>query len=653
MRNIYFDLCAIPLYGIILWTCISRRLTRGRVNRIFLWMNGLSLACTVLDIAMEFTVNPVPLSGAAVTGGILISFLYLLLRNGTLVIYFCLLFPMTRTDYRLRSRASRWIILLPYAAVVILLLQNFFTMNVFSVTREEGYSREGLMTAVYGAAALYGVTGFVYCLSCRRFLSFNKWFSILSVYLLTFIAVVVQLVWPDLLVEMFSTGIGLLMILMHVMRPEETMEPALGVHSWKAYQDDLANLLRTKQHAQIIAAQLMNASELRIYLGDEGYDRLLQRGLETFRRWVPHPLTARSDIYFERPGTMYVILENMDQSPDWIYRKLEEAMEKNDSLVPRESIRMELKVCLINAPEDLSQVRDILNLGHRFPLLGPEDQQLFRAAELVNEHSFEVINHTEEILNRAVLGDSLEVFYQPIYDLRRKSFRSAEALARLRDREYGLVSPSIFIPAAERSGLIIFLGEKIMEAVFRFLSKHDLRGLGLDYIEINLSVAQCMDRRLLDTVRRLQHQYSVPPSSIRFEITETTYNQISDSARESLNALSAMGYGFALDDYGVGFTNVQRLSRMNFDIIKVDKSIVDDLFTVNGRLVMQNTVRMMHDLNKQIVMEGVETKETLQALAEMSGDFIQGFYYSRPLPEAEFLRFLEARRAAGAEDARD
>ncbi len=101
----------------------------------------------------------------------LISFFYLLLRNGTLVIYFFLLFAITRTEYRLRSKALLSAVLLPYAVLCFLLVQNFFTQNVFSVTQENGYSREGLMLVVYGVAAVYGLAGLCYCLYCHRFCS--------------------------------------------------------------------------------------------------------------------------------------------------------------------------------------------------------------------------------------------------------------------------------------------------------------------------------------------------------------------------------------------------------------------------------------------------------------------------------------------------
>lgn len=645
MRIIYFDLCAIFIYLIILWTCISRRLTRENTNRLFLLMSVLSLICSILDAVYVYTTYPVPLSAGRAAAGMAITFFYLALRNLTPVVYLVMLFSMTRTEFRLRPRFVRLLIEVPYLIVLALLVLNFFTRNVYSVTMETGYTRQPLMLCLYGIAMLYVLVGFGYCLYCRRYLVRHKWVSLVSVYLLNMVAVMIQFVRPDLLVEMFATACGLLMILLQAMRPEESIDSTLDVRSWKAYQADLANLLKTGQNLNIIVTQITNAYEVRSYLGDNRYDALIGRGLKKLEESLPQESGMRIDVYFERPGIIYVLVENCSISEEAIQTQTVQLIDQN-MRSKREGILLKLKACLIRCPEDLSSFKDIITFGHRFPLLGTDDTNLYRACDLMTRRDFNVINHTEEILSRAIKEHSVEVYYQPIYDLRKKSFHSAEALARLKDPAYGMISPAIFIPAAEKSGLIIPLGEQIIEAVFRFLSENDLRSLGLDSVEINLSIAQCMDRKLYDTVLRLQTAYGIDPALIRFELTETTFDNIGETGQNNLKKLSKAGYGFALDDYGIGYTNIQRLSRLAFDIIKIDKSMVDELETSNGELIMRNTIHMMHDLHKHIVIEGVETEHALVILQEMAGDFIQGYYYSRPLPEQAYLSFLKPDRDA-------
>ena len=145
MKIIYFDLCAIPIYCLILWTCHVKKLIKGRANRIFLFITVVSLICTIGDIWMEYIVNPLPLSEGAVALGTAISFTYKLLRNSCTLLYLIYIFTITKTEYRTHQLKWRIVLWLPYAVLVAVLLQNFFTNNVFVVDGESGYSRGPLL----------------------------------------------------------------------------------------------------------------------------------------------------------------------------------------------------------------------------------------------------------------------------------------------------------------------------------------------------------------------------------------------------------------------------------------------------------------------------------------------------------------------------
>ena len=259
---------------------------------------------------------------------------------------------------------------------------------------------------------------------------------------------------------------------------------------------------------------------------------------------------------------------------------------------------------------------------------------------------FAIRTNLDSILNRAITAKRLEMYYQPIYSVKEKRFVSAEALLRLNDSEFGMIPPGLFIPAAESRGLIVPIGNFVLEDVHRFISENDLDELGLSYIEINLSVAQCLQRDLPERMKRLSDKYGVSPDKINLEITETTYDNIGEVMEQNLTALTEEGYSFSLDDYGTGYSNMQRVSRLPLKIIKIDKSLVDDMHREDGLSIMRNTINMMKDIRKEIVAEGVETREGLEMLSEMGVDYIQGYYYSRPLPADEFKTFIKEHRRA-------
>ena len=444
---------------------------------------------------------------------------------------------------------------------------------------------------------------------------------------------------PHTLLEMFCTALGEMLIMLAVMRPEERMDSEAGMLSWASYQADLKNILRSHEHIQIIVIQLLNGRELRNYLGDQKYNEYLSRiadGIRAIRWKHPH----RAELYLERPGTIYLITGAEDAITEDMGKRLLLTVGEGIRNMGMD-VRPEMRICLIRCPEDLKKAEEIISLGHKFLKIDNRERAVVRACEIVNSRTFILEVHIDEILDRAIREGRIEMVYQPIYDVRSGRFRSAEALARINDPEYGLISPGVFIPAAEAQGLIIPLGDVISNQVFRFVSEHDLDALGLQFVEMNLSVAQCMDSSLPAKLSALQKKYGVDPGTINLEITETTYENIGEIMLENVSALIKMGYSFALDDYGTGYSSIQRINRLPLRLVKIDKSVLDEVSTENGRTILEYTMRMMQKTGKQLVVEGAETREAVEMLESMGCDYIQGFYFAKPLSEDAFVQFLE------------
>ena len=124
-------------------------------------------------------------------------------------------------------------------------------------------------------------------------------------------------------------------------------------------------------------------------------------------------------------------------------------------------------------------------------------------------------------------------------------------------------------------------------------------------------------------------------------ITETTFENISEVALENVDELIRMGYRFSLDDYGIGYSSIQRINHLPLELIKIDKSMLDEASSVNGRMILEHTVRMMQSIGKQLVAEGAETEGKVRFLEDMKCDYIQGFFFSRPLPAKDFIGFIK------------
>lgn len=414
---------------------------------------------------------------------------------------------------------------------------------------------------------------------------------------------------------------GEMLIMLSIMRPEERMDSEAGMLSWASYQSDLQNILLSGEHVQIIVIQMLNYKQVRNYLGDHRYYScfsIIADGIRIIHWKYPH----RIELYFERPGTVYLITDADDSFAEDAAEQLLSKTSKEIRHSADMGIRFETRVCLIQCPDDLKNAKEIISLGHIFYTIDPQNRKVVRADELVGFQSFTLETHIEEIINRALREHHIEMYYQPIYDVKAGVYHSAEALVRINDPQYGLISPAIFIPAAEAQGLIIPLGDTVLDLVFRFISEHDLDALGLSCMEINLSVAQCMERTLPEKIRFLQEKYGIDPGCVILEITETTFENISDVMLENVNELIQMGYSFALDDYGIGYSSIQRVNHLPLKLIKIDKCMLDEISSPNGRIILEHTVHMMQSIGKQLVIEGAETLEVVKALESMGCDYI-------------------------------
>ena len=248
----------------------------------------------------------------------------------------------------------------------------------------------------------------------------------------------------------------------------------------------------------------------------------------------------------------------------------------------------------------------------------------------------------EQMLEDAMKEDRIEVFYQPIFSTGEKKFVSAEALVRMRDKEGKLVPPGAFISVAEANGKILQLGEIVFEKVCRFFTEEQLEQYGLHYIEVNLSVVQCGYQGLADDYIGIMEKYQINPKYINLEITESASMAAKKTLLENMSRLMEYGVYFSLDDFGTGQSNLNYIVDMPVNIVKFDREMSQAFFRdEKAKYVMNAAMQMIHGMKLKIVSEGIETKEQYLAMEELAIDYIQGYYFSKPLPEAEFLAFLK------------
>ena len=246
----------------------------------------------------------------------------------------------------------------------------------------------------------------------------------------------------------------------------------------------------------------------------------------------------------------------------------------------------------------------------------------------------------ETSLRRAVERNEFILLYQPQVDLKAGVVNAVEALVRWNHPNMGIISPMDFIPVAEDSGLIIPIGEWVTTTACKQCKEWEDAGLNIK-VAINISPAQFRDKGLFEMITRVIEETEANPDLIEIEITESMLMDNIDSSIDLLDKIHQYGCRISIDDFGTGYSSLNYLKRFPVDVLKIDRSFVNDLTTSeDDALIVKAIVTLAHNLNLEVVAEGVEEKEHLTYLSYLGCDIIQGFLISKPIAVDQLDHFF-------------
>jgi EAL domain-containing protein (putative c-di-GMP-specific phosphodiesterase class I) len=247
----------------------------------------------------------------------------------------------------------------------------------------------------------------------------------------------------------------------------------------------------------------------------------------------------------------------------------------------------------------------------------------------------------ERELREALRLGQLMLFYQPKYAIEDRRVIGAEALMRWKHPERGMVSPGRFIPVAEETGLVVPMGTWALIEVCRQRKKWQDAGLPVGRVSVNVSGLQFQRLDFVGTVTRALKSASLDPELLELELTETIIMSDADGATDKLSELRRLGVHVSVDDFGTGYSSLAYLQKLPVDVLKIDRSFVQDLDTEGlkgeqARALAQAITFLGHQLGLEVLAEGVETPGQLEQLAMVGCDGVQGYIFGRPIPPADF-----------------
>ncbi len=642
--SFYFSLCGIILLLVIfILNCINNNFPT-RTNIVYKYLILTCIFCNLIECFTIYYEHYLPYNNILVKQ--IIYFMYIGMCNIEPFLYYLFILSICYEQIRFKKRDTL-VILLPFLYELVTLASNPFTNFVYYFTESGVYQRNVGVYSYY----IINVYLIILCIleliksdSPKMHIAYTMAFSSLI-----FIGLLIQILCKDCIIIGFCLSISFLIINYIIRNPRELRDPNNGTYNrfaFKEYYFHKENRLKEKVLALV---QLSNFDVIMRNYGSSNCYAML-------RHVIPIVLekTGIKYAFYLFHNSFVFTCDDTDSALEILeYIKWYMPSPKDvknvityDSLhhvqVDRDSFIISDMSFLDNINSGETNKLDVLTELLQYAVLVNTNHNSINIIDNKLVNDFISANKRRKAMHDAIQKQSFEVYMQPIYDLKLKAFTGVESLLRLKDENGDFIPPSLFIPDAEKDGSIIKLGEISLRKTCEYIRYGNLVQKGIKKVNINLSMIQCMQDNIVEKIINILDEYQIPPTLIRFEITETVMATNPDQLAAVMRGLGEFGIEFALDDYGTGYSNTSRLLSFPFSEIKFDKSFVNSILVDDKNSIpLKHLMSMVKSSGMLTLVEGVEEKETSDLIEEFGGDLIQGFYYAKPMPLEEFKKTIK------------
>lgn len=600
-------------------------------NRIFGYLLLATLLTLLFDIITAFTLSYVDSFPFWLNQ--LLNTLYFSFQTINPPIF--LIYILSLLGY-LSILKSKRILLIFIPAIINLLLLfiiNPFTELFFFIHSIDGYSYGPWFYLLHIVALIYLLISLIFSVRFRDKLSRVQFRTILGFVFSILITMYLQARFPRYLITGVILSFGSIIMYFTLQNPQHMKDVLTGCFNYNALLEYLSELIKSKQRFHLIAVNINDFSRINRIFG-------LKNGNQILINLCEYISNLEDDVWvFRMKGTRFVIITENDSSYTTLKTMLANRIDSSWD-VGLNQIFVSISICsMFELNHYVKTIDDVVNFIEtsfiQSEVNGIKKKIISSDEGLYNQ--IERMMAVESALRKALdtnLG--FELNFQPIYSIKERKFKSAETLLRLNDSILGSISPSEFVPIAEKNGLVLQMDLLVVEKVCQFITHYNPKeSLGLDYLSINLSAAEFMNRQMPKQMTELLNQYQIDPNFIVFEITETVATVSYDIVSACMQEYRTRGFRFALDDFGTGYANLSQVVSLPFSIVKIDRGLL-----FGSRIVLEDLLHMFKRLGLTNIIEGVETIEQSEFIKEMEVDYIQGYLYANPLNESSFVTFI-------------
>ncbi len=632
--DLHYDLAAMVIMAVILLLLSTKKNIPVRRSYVFIIMCIVQVLVIVCSMGVQLCNSVDAFVSPEMSNRFFDLYFAFNFLSALIFMYYMILWSGRSMKNRTLTKIH---MLIPVAIYTYMIIDNFIHHNLYTMSLDGRYSytyRLQMLSAVALYAMFYGIS---YAIRYIDTISYGKLTAITIGGAAVVAGIIVQFHYDETFFVNFVIAVAMLLLYEVAQHPLNILDGSTQVLNRAIMEEMIKVDISDEREFELIVLAMDDFKLINKTYGIEIGDVMLMQ-VASFLKTVSN----RGKVFRYGSDQFAVQIRPGSDSLDDVLNNITERF-RHPWIHEGNSIHLSATTICTSYPEDgttLESLVEVLDYTILFAKKKGRGSVIYTRDVDLNAMRRE--KAIEKAVDEAVKNDTLEVHYQPIYNTDKQCYTSAEALVRMKDENLGNISPELFIPIAERTGRIVQLGTMVFEKVCRFIHEQNLAASTIEYIEVNVSVVQCMREDFVDTILSIMEKYEVRPEQINLEITETAEISALQILQENVEKLYEKGITFSLDDYGSGYSTLGYIHQFPFRIIKLDKLMVWDAFeTERAGTTLKYTVGMIKELNIHIVAEGVETEQQQNKLSSLGCDYLQGWYYSKAVPSEQFATIIK------------
>ncbi len=629
-----YEIAALIYMAVILWLFLSLKDFPLETNTYFKYLLISAIVCTVADLcSLTFLDRPSPLPLA-------VRYIILILYytpNMFCIIFYCLM-SLSMTKRYQQNIHWKYLLTNGIAAVdTFFVLTSPFTKWMYYLDENNTLQHGPLMGVRYGVSFVLLFLIVADLIRHQRLLTKLQKQVAYCYTVSVIVGLVVMIINSRILAINFSISVALLLGYLALKSPSDSKDEDTGAGNLQDFRNAMNAYFRARNEFSLMCVEYESFDYYEKVLGSKYTKDIAKVLAERISSTV-----QRNLLYRISRKRFAVLLPHKDpQIKAYAADLIQSAGEALD--LQGISVKLEPSICVLHSPESIAYVEDVDDaIDYAFK----ERKHSGKSVEPFSPEESVIVKKRRDqailrVLKRAVNSNEFQVVFQPIFSSSSNKYTYAEAFARLSDQTLGDIAPAEFIPLAEKNGLIVRIGEIVLDNVCRFIHDHVREGSGFEGISVNLSPIQCMQFDFADKTIAVMEKYKVPPHMIEFELTAETMSHVHETFTPNMERLSSLGIRFTIDNYAVNMADAPLLTAIPLSNIKISRVVTDKIIE-SDRLVpaMKGSISSLKDLGYHVIATGIETAETAEQFKTFGCDYLQGFYYSTPLKGDDFADLL-------------